>query len=120
MTKEKMMMVALAQKLLDRAYGKDEPGKDLQEQKLTVDLHNQHSDKLLHPRALVYGLGRCDLLDLMELFCKWYAHADDKMELHQHLDLDTLMHNSEELYGALEGIEKVFYNTTKAIHKGRK
>jgi hypothetical protein len=119
MNKEKKIMVALAQKLLDRAYGKDgNPDRDLQEQLTTIDLHSEHSKHLLHPRALLYGLGRCDLVDLMELFCKWYAHADDKMEIDE-TSLYELIKTSEDLYGSLEGIEKVFVNTTKAIHKAK-
>lgn len=92
-------------KLKDTTYGSPEYKEFLKEMKVGLDHHykaNRH-----HPEHFPEGINAMNLLDLIEMFCDWYAAS----QRHADGDIMKSIDKNKERFGISKQLEDILKNT---------
>jgi hypothetical protein len=98
-------------KLKGLTYGSKEYRQCLREMKPALDHHYKYNRH--HPEHFATGIHGMDLLDIIEMFCDWYAatkrHADG--------DIRKSIELNKKRFGYGDTLENVFKNTVPVIEQ---
>lgn len=106
---EKEAYDIITPRLRGLTYGSGEYRASLREMKPAIDHHYAHNSH--HPEHTPDGIAGMDLIDLVEMFCDWYAgtkrHADGSLE-------KSIPHNQER-FGISPQLTQILENTRRNL-----
>ena len=111
-TEELPGFVEYTPKLKDSTYGSEEYKRFLVELKPTLEHHYANNNH--HPEHFTNGIKDMDLVDIIEMFCDWYAatkrHADG--------DIRKSIEINQKRFNFSEELASIFKNTVELLEYG--
>ena len=98
-------------KLRDTTYGSDEYKTYLKEMKVALDHHYEVARH--HPEHFSNGVNDMDLIDIMEMFCDWWAAT----ERHADGDIIESIEKNKERFGLSNQLCKILRNTVHNLNR---
>jgi len=101
-------------KLKNTTYGSKKYNQYLKELKPALDHHYKNNRH--HPEHFKNGIRNMNLIDIIEMFCDWYAAT----KRHEDGDIIKSIEYNKKRFNYNELLEKIFKNTIKEIESDKK
>lgn len=101
-------------KLKDTTYGSNKYDTYLQEMKIALQHH--YANNRHHPEHFQEGVKNMTLIDLVEMFCDWYAASlrHDDGNIYKSIEIN------KDRFNMSDDLSQIFKNTIKAIQEIKK
>lgn len=107
---EKSLFDEYTPKLKDCTYGSDEYTRCLSELKVALDHHYQNNSH--HPEHYENGISGMTLLDLLEMFCDWWAAT----KRHDDGDIRESIEINAKRFGIDDQLKQILINTMHSFY----
>lgn len=108
---EKSIFIKYTPELDKCEYGSEEYKRHLEKVKVAIEHHYKNNSH--HPEHYENGIKDMNLLDIVEMFCDWYAVTQQRGKN----SIEKSIEINKERFGYSDDLEAIFNNTTNILHE---